>query len=50
MAVKRGKKSKDDEKRIIEQQIQMAPEERQAVARKIKEEVYGKKVPDVRDF
>jgi hypothetical protein len=50
MAVKKEKKSKDTEKGMVEQQIKMAPDERQAMARKIKEEYYGKRLPDVRDF
>ena len=50
MAVKKAKKSIDAEKGMIKKQIKMAPEERLALARKIKEEYYGKRLPDVRDF
>jgi hypothetical protein len=50
MAVKKEKRAKDTGKGMVEQQIKMAPEERQAVARKMKEEYYGKRLPDVRDF
>ncbi len=50
MAVKKAKKSEDVEKSMIKQQIKMAPEERLALARKVKQEYYGKRLPDVRDF
>ena len=50
MAVKKAKKSKDAEKGMILGQIKMTPEERLSLARKIREEQYGKRLPDVRDF
>ncbi len=47
---KKGKKSKTAEQEEIKKQIKMAPEERQALALKMKKEHYGKKLPDVRDY
>jgi hypothetical protein len=47
---KKGKKSKNAEQGEIKKQIKMAPEERQALARQLKQEQYGKKIPDVRDY
>jgi hypothetical protein len=50
MFVKKAKKSKDTERGMILEQIKMTPEERLALARKIRGEQYGKRLPDVRDF
>jgi hypothetical protein len=47
---KKVKKSKEIEQGEIKKQIRMAPEERQAIARQLKVERYGKKLPDVRDY
>ena len=47
---KKAKKARDVEQGEIKKQIKMAPEERQALARKLKVEHYGKKLPDVRDY
>lgn len=33
----------------IEQQIRMTPEERQEIAKELREKYYGKNAPDVRD-
>lgn len=48
--VKKGKKSREMEQGEIKKQIKMAPDERQALALKLKKEHYGKKLPDVRDY
>lgn len=50
MAVRKEKKTKDAEKGMIKKQIKMTPEERLSLARKIREEQYGKRLPDVRDY
>lgn len=34
----------------IKKQIRMTPEERQELARQLKVECYGKRLPDVRDY
>jgi hypothetical protein len=47
---KKEKKSKGFEQGEIKKQIKMAPEERQALALKLKKEHYGKRLPDVRDY
>jgi len=47
---KKGKKSQDIEQVEIKKQIKMAPDERQELARQLKQEHYGKKLPDVRDY
>ena len=47
---KKGIKSKNVEQGEIKKQIKMAPEERQALARRLKEEHYGRRLPDVRDY
>jgi hypothetical protein len=47
---KKGKKSQNVEQVEIKKQIKMAPEERQALARRLKEEHYGRRLPDVRDY
>ena len=50
MAVKKGTKSQDAEAREIRQEIKMTVEERQKAAKQIKQEYYGKKLPDIRDY
>lgn len=50
MAVRKPEESKDAEKGMILKQIKMTHEERLALARKIRDEQYGKRLPDVRDF
>ncbi|MDH4219966.1 MAG: hypothetical protein OEW23_14475 [Candidatus Aminicenantes bacterium] len=47
---RKAKKARDVEQGEIKKQIKMAPEERQALARQLKEEHYGKRLPDVRDY
>ncbi len=47
---KKEKKARDAEQGEIRKQIKMAPEERQALARQLKVEYYGKGLPDVRDY
>jgi len=46
----KGRKSQEIEQGEIKKQIKMAPEERQALARQLKQEQYGKRIPDVRDY
>ncbi len=48
--VNKAKNFKEAEEWDIQQQIQMTPEERQKVAKKLKERVYGKNPPDVRSY
>lgn len=50
MAVKKGTKAQDAETREIRREIKMTVDERQKMAKKIKQEYYGKKLPDVRDY
>jgi hypothetical protein len=50
MAVKKGSKTLDAEAREIRQEIKMSVDERQKMAKKIKQEYFGKKLPDVRDY
>jgi hypothetical protein len=50
MAVKREKKIQDAQAREIRQEIRMSVDERQKIAKKIKQEYYGKYLPDIRDF
>ncbi len=50
MAVKKGTKTQDAEAREIRQELKMTVDERQKMAKKIKQEYYGKKLPDVRDY
>ncbi len=40
---------KETEEWDIQQQINMSPQERQKIAKGLKEKVYGKKVKDVRE-
>ncbi len=47
--VKISKSFEEAEEWDIEQQINMTPQERQKVAKKLKEKVYGKNPRDVRD-
>ena len=48
--VHKTKNFKDAEKYNINQNISMSPEQRQAAAKKIKERVYGKSNPDIREY
>ena len=50
IAVKKETKTQDAEAREIRQEIKMTVEERQKIAKKIKQEYFGKKLPDVRDY
>lgn len=50
MAVKRETKMQDAQAREILQEIKMSVEERQKIAKKIKQEYYGKYLPDIRDY
>ena len=50
MALKKGTKTLDAEAREIRKEIKMTVDERQNMAKKIKQEYYGKKLPDVRDY
>jgi len=50
MAVKKGAKTQDAEAREIQQEIKKTVDERQKMAKKIKQEYYGKKLPDIRDY
>jgi hypothetical protein len=50
MAVKEGSNTQDAESREIQQEIKMTIDERQKIAKKIKQEYYGKNLPDVRDY
>lgn len=50
MALKKGTKIQSDEMREIRQEIKMTVDERQKMAKRIKQEYYGKKLPDVRDY
>lgn len=45
---KKFKSFQAEEKSDIEQHVRMSPEERQRVAKKLRERVYGKTPPDVR--
>jgi hypothetical protein len=47
---KKAKKARDVEQGEIKKQIKMVPEERQALALQLKQEHYGKRLPDVRDY
>lgn len=48
--MKKGTKIQSDEMREIRQEIKMTVDERQKMAKRIKQEYYGKKLPDVRDY
>ncbi|UCE40587.1 MAG: hypothetical protein JSV17_14195 [Candidatus Aminicenantes bacterium] len=48
--MKKGSKTQDAEAKEIRQEIKMTVEERQKMAQKIKQEYYGKKLPDIRDY
>ena len=50
MAVKKGAKTQDSEAREIRQEIKMTVDERQKMAKKIKEEYYGKKLSVIREY
>ena len=50
MAVKKGTKTQDTEAGEIQQEIKMTVDERQKMAKKIKQEYYEKKLPDIRDY
>ncbi len=50
MAVKKGTKTQGDEEREIRQEIKMTVDERQKMAKRIKQEYYGKRLPDIRDY
>ena len=50
MAAKKGIKAQSAEAREIRQEIKMTVEERQKMAKKIKQEYYGKNLPDIRDY
>jgi hypothetical protein len=50
MAVKKRTKTQDAPAKEIRTEIKMTVDERQKMAKKIKEEFYGKKLPDVRDY
>jgi len=49
MVVKKFTNFKEAEEWNIKQYLKMSPEERQKIARKLRERVYGKNPPDVRD-
>ena len=48
--VNKAKNFREAEDWDIQQNIRMSPEERQSIAKKLKERVYGKNVPDVREY
>jgi hypothetical protein len=50
MAVKKGIKTQDEQAKEIRQEIKMSVDERQKMAKKIKQGYYGKYLPDIRDF
>lgn len=50
MSVKKGTKTQDAEAREIRQELKMTAEERQKLAKKIKQEYFRKQLPDVRDY
>ena len=50
MAVKKGSKTQDAEAKDIRQELKMTVDERQKMAKKIKLEYYGRKLPDIRDY
>ncbi len=50
MAVKKGTKTQDAEAREIRQEIKMSVDDRQKMAKKIKQEYYRNQLPDVRDY
>ncbi len=50
MAAKKETKIRDAEAREIRQEIKMTVDERQKMAKKIKQEYYGKRLPDIRDY
>jgi ubiquinone biosynthesis protein COQ9 len=50
MALKEGTKTQDTEAKEIRQEIKMTVDERQKMAKKIKQEYYGKRLPDIRDY
>jgi hypothetical protein len=50
MAEKKRTKTQDAEAREIRREIKMTADERQKMAKRIKQEYYGKKLPDVRDY
>jgi hypothetical protein len=50
MALKKGTKTQTAEAREIRQEIKMTVDERQKMAKKIKQEYYGKRLPDIRDY
>jgi len=50
MPVKKGTKIQSEESKEIRQEIKMTVDERQQMAKKIKQEYCGKKLPDIRDY
>ena len=48
--MKKGTKTQDAVNREVRQELKMTAEERQKIAKKIKQECFGKKLPDVRDY
>ncbi len=48
--VNKAKNFKEAEDWDIQQNIRMSPEERQSIAKRLKERVYEKDVPDVREY
>jgi len=48
--VNKRKKIRHSEDGTVAVEVKLSPEERQAMARKLKEERFGKRLPDVRDF
>jgi hypothetical protein len=47
---KKAKKSRDTELEEIQKHIKMSPGERQDMSRQLKEQLFGKNIPDVRDW
>ncbi len=47
--VKKFKNFKEAEQAEIEEQISMTPQQRQQIAKMLKEKIYGKNPPDVRE-
>lgn len=47
--IHKAKNFREAEAWDIEQQIRMTPEERQKIARQLRERYYGENLPDVRD-
>ena len=48
--MKKGTKTGESEALEIRKELKMTADERQKIARKIKQEYYGKKLPDIRDY